>query len=155
MQFLQSIVTHHSFLPNTRNERRQTQTLKNTNLRKNQRRERENTDLYVTSYCQENTISLSLLSNQLTRFTTLQRQTLLLFHGNNFVGMEAENEDFKKKERVAMVTILVFASVAIASLIVAFSYYCYLRYKVSKRFKTQKKSQYISISIFLIEYLIL
>lgn len=53
--------------------------------------------------------------------------------------MEAENEDFKKKERVAMVTILVFASVAIASLIVAFSYYCYLRYKVSKRFKIQKK----------------
>ncbi|XP_021275378.1 probable serine/threonine-protein kinase PBL7 [Herrania umbratica] len=51
--------------------------------------------------------------------------------------MERE-EDYRKKERIALVAIVVLASVAVASLFVAFSYYCYIRNKVlSKRTKTQ------------------
>ncbi|KAL6975938.1 non-specific serine,threonine protein kinase, partial [Sarracenia purpurea var. burkii] len=51
--------------------------------------------------------------------------------------MEAE-EDYKRKERIALVTILVLASVAVASLFLAFSYYCYITSKVSKRQKNRK-----------------
>ncbi|MCD7455586.1 hypothetical protein HAX54_028707 [Datura stramonium] len=51
--------------------------------------------------------------------------------------MEAENDDYHKKERATAVIILVFASLAIASLFVAFSYYCYIRNKVAKRFKNR------------------
>ncbi|OIT37931.1 PREDICTED: serine/threonine-protein kinase CDL1 [Nicotiana attenuata] len=47
--------------------------------------------------------------------------------------MEAENDDYHKKERATAVTILVFASLAIASLFIAFSYYCYIRNKLAKR----------------------
>ncbi|KAL0306792.1 UNVERIFIED_CONTAM: Receptor-like cytoplasmic kinase, partial [Sesamum radiatum] len=54
--------------------------------------------------------------------------------------MGAENGDYKKTERIVLATVLVFASLAVASLLVAFSYYCYLRYKLSKRFKTQQKT---------------
>ncbi|KAK6259288.1 hypothetical protein SCA6_013762 [Theobroma cacao] len=51
--------------------------------------------------------------------------------------MERE-EDYRRKERIALVAIVVLASVAVASLFVAFSYYCYIRNKVlSKRSKTQ------------------
>ncbi|PIN22896.1 Serine/threonine protein kinase [Handroanthus impetiginosus] len=53
--------------------------------------------------------------------------------------MGVENDDYKKKERIVLAIILVFASVAVASVLVAFSYYCYLRYKLSKRFKNQQK----------------
>ncbi|XP_011082990.1 probable serine/threonine-protein kinase PBL23 [Sesamum indicum] len=53
--------------------------------------------------------------------------------------MGAENGDYKKTERIVLATVLVCASLAVASLLVAFSYYCYLRYKLSKRFKTQQK----------------
>ncbi|KAJ8567987.1 hypothetical protein K7X08_020709 [Anisodus acutangulus] len=51
--------------------------------------------------------------------------------------MEAENDDYQKKERATAVTILVFASLSIASLFVAFSYYCYIRNQVAKRFKNR------------------
>ncbi|XP_006348883.1 serine/threonine-protein kinase CDL1 [Solanum tuberosum] len=51
--------------------------------------------------------------------------------------MEAENDEYHKKERAIAVTILVFASLAIASLFVAFSYYCYIRNKVAKRLKNR------------------
>ncbi|XP_049352870.1 probable serine/threonine-protein kinase PBL7 isoform X2 [Solanum verrucosum] len=51
--------------------------------------------------------------------------------------MEAENEEYHKKERAIAVTILVFASLAIASLFVAFSYYCYICNKVAKRLKNR------------------
>ncbi|KAK6134280.1 hypothetical protein DH2020_031970 [Rehmannia glutinosa] len=54
--------------------------------------------------------------------------------------MGAENDDYKKKERIVLAIILVFASVAVASVLVTFSYYCYLRYKLSKRLKTHKKN---------------
>ncbi|XP_052208641.1 probable serine/threonine-protein kinase PBL7 [Diospyros lotus] len=47
----------------------------------------------------------------------------------------AEEEEYKRKERVALVAIVVIASVAVASLFVAFSYYCYIANKVSKRLK--------------------
>ncbi|KAL6529486.1 hypothetical protein OROGR_015109 [Orobanche gracilis] len=56
--------------------------------------------------------------------------------------MGAENDDYKKKERIVLAIILVFASAAVASVLLTFSYYCYLRFKLSKtkRFKTQKKN---------------
>lgn len=53
--------------------------------------------------------------------------------------MEAENDEYKRKERLVLVTILVFASLAIASLLVAFSYYCYIRNKVSRRLEKARK----------------
>ncbi|KAK6917924.1 Serine-threonine/tyrosine-protein kinase, catalytic domain [Dillenia turbinata] len=50
-----------------------------------------------------------------------------------------ESEDYEEsKERVALVAIVVLASLAVASLLIAFSYYCYIRNKVSKRLKFQK-----------------
>ncbi|KAM5578353.1 putative serine/threonine-protein kinase PBL7 [Rosa sericea] len=45
--------------------------------------------------------------------------------------MEAEDE-YRRKARVALVAIVVLASLAVASLLVAFSYYCYIRNKVAK-----------------------
>ncbi|OMO61032.1 hypothetical protein COLO4_33601 [Corchorus olitorius] len=52
--------------------------------------------------------------------------------------MDGEEEYYRRKERIALVAIVVLASVAVASLLVAFSYYCYIRNKVlSKRSKTQ------------------
>ncbi|XWS30047.1 hypothetical protein CRYUN_Cryun24cG0084500 [Craigia yunnanensis] len=56
--------------------------------------------------------------------------------------MEREEEYsysyYRRKERTALVAIVVLASVAVASLLVAFSYYCYIRNKVlSKRYKSQ------------------
>lgn len=59
--------------------------------------------------------------------------------------MESE-DDYRRKEYVALVAILILASLATASLLFAFSYYCYIRKKVSKRLKTQK-SEHINISI--------
>ncbi|KAI3437541.1 Protein kinase domain-containing protein [Psidium guajava] len=50
--------------------------------------------------------------------------------------MEASADaEYERKERVALVIIVVLASLAMASLLVAFSYYCYIRNKVSKRSK--------------------
>ncbi|KAL5997841.1 hypothetical protein ACLOJK_008773 [Asimina triloba] len=49
-------------------------------------------------------------------------------------GMEAAGGD-EKKEVVVLVVIVVVAALAVVSLIVAFSYYCYIRSKVSKRSK--------------------
>ncbi|KAE8680736.1 Serine/threonine-protein kinase CDL1 [Hibiscus syriacus] len=44
---------------------------------------------------------------------------------------------YRRQERIALVVIIVLASVAVASLLVAFSYYCYIRNKVlSKRSKS-------------------
>ncbi|XWS41130.1 hypothetical protein CRYUN_Cryun17cG0053600 [Craigia yunnanensis] len=55
--------------------------------------------------------------------------------------MEREEEYsysyYRRKERIALVAIVVLASVAVTSLLVAFSYYCYIRNKVlSKRSKS-------------------
>ncbi|GAY54294.1 hypothetical protein CUMW_155610 [Citrus unshiu] len=52
--------------------------------------------------------------------------------------MEGDDE-YRRKERVALVVIVVVASLALASLLVAFSYYCYIRNKVSKRLNTPKR----------------
>ncbi|XP_031091369.1 probable serine/threonine-protein kinase PBL7 [Ipomoea triloba] len=52
---------------------------------------------------------------------------------------EAQSDDYRNRERVALVTILVFASLAIASLLLAFSYYCYLRSKVSAQRLNNRK----------------
>lgn len=56
--------------------------------------------------------------------------------------MESE-DDYRRKEYVALVAILILASLATASLLFAFSYYCYIRKKVSKRLKTQKRIDYV------------
>ncbi|KAH6780681.1 Protein kinase superfamily protein [Perilla frutescens var. hirtella] len=53
--------------------------------------------------------------------------------------MGAENEDYKKKERIVLAAILVFAFLSVASVLVTLTYYCYLRFKLSKRVKTQKQ----------------
>lgn len=52
--------------------------------------------------------------------------------------MDIGEEEYRKKERLALVVIIVIASVAIASLFVAFSYYCYISNKVSRRLKSRK-----------------
>ncbi|KAF3444003.1 hypothetical protein FNV43_RR13693 [Rhamnella rubrinervis] len=53
--------------------------------------------------------------------------------------MEAEDE-YRRKERAALVAIVVLASVAVASLLVAFSYYCYIRNKVSKSLRNHART---------------
>ncbi|KAH7843034.1 hypothetical protein Vadar_011977 [Vaccinium darrowii] len=53
--------------------------------------------------------------------------------------MEEEDEGYKRNERIALVTILVMASVAVASLFVTFIYYCYITNKVSRRLNNRKK----------------
>lgn len=50
-----------------------------------------------------------------------------------------EPDGYKKRARIALVAIVLLASLAVASLLVAFSYYCYIRNKVSRRLKNQKK----------------
>lgn len=49
-----------------------------------------------------------------------------------------EPDGYKKRARIALVAIVLLASLAVASLLVAFSYYCYIRNKVSRRLKNQK-----------------
>ncbi|KAK2981354.1 hypothetical protein RJ640_013145 [Escallonia rubra] len=53
----------------------------------------------------------------------------------------AEGSD-KREERVALLVILLLASLSLSSLLLVFSYYCYLRNKVSKRFKPHKRVNY-------------
>ncbi|CAI9089187.1 OLC1v1023707C4 [Oldenlandia corymbosa var. corymbosa] len=53
--------------------------------------------------------------------------------------MEAKDDDYTRKDRAVLVTVVVFASLAVASVFVALSYYCYIRNKVSKRLKTTNK----------------
>ncbi|KAF5744070.1 serine/threonine-protein kinase CDL1 [Tripterygium wilfordii] len=54
--------------------------------------------------------------------------------------METVSDDeYRRKERTALVAIVVLASLAVVSLLVAFSYYCYIRNKVAKRLKSQKR----------------
>lgn len=48
------------------------------------------------------------------------------------------DEAYQKKERAALVAIVVLACLALSSLFVAFSYYCYIRNKVSKRHRISK-----------------
>ncbi|KAG1346725.1 putative Proline-rich receptor-like protein kinase PERK9 [Cocos nucifera] len=47
--------------------------------------------------------------------------------------------DETRKERVALLVIVLFAVLALASVLSAFSYYCYIRAKVSKHRKALKK----------------
>ncbi|KAF3573222.1 hypothetical protein F2Q69_00062104 [Brassica cretica] len=49
------------------------------------------------------------------------------------------DEAYQRKERDALVAIVVLACLALTSLFVAFSYYCYIRNKVSKRHRINKK----------------
>uniref|UniRef100_A0A803N7H5 Protein kinase domain-containing protein n=1 Tax=Chenopodium quinoa TaxID=63459 RepID=A0A803N7H5_CHEQI len=52
--------------------------------------------------------------------------------------MESE-EYYWKKERAALLISLIMASISMVSLLVAFSYYCYIRNKVSKRSNLQQR----------------
>uniref|UniRef100_A0A0D3DU78 Protein kinase domain-containing protein n=3 Tax=Brassica TaxID=3705 RepID=A0A0D3DU78_BRAOL len=58
--------------------------------------------------------------------------------GNRGGEMETD-EAYQRKERDALVAIVVLACLALTSLFVAFSYYCYIRNKVSKRHRINKK----------------
>ncbi|KAJ4885021.1 Protein kinase superfamily protein [Raphanus sativus] len=53
--------------------------------------------------------------------------------------MEEREEAYQRKERASLVAIVVLACLAVSSLFVAFSYYCYIRNKVSKRHRINKK----------------
>ncbi|KAF7145019.1 hypothetical protein RHSIM_Rhsim04G0075100 [Rhododendron simsii] len=50
-----------------------------------------------------------------------------------------EEDGYKRNERIALVVILVMASVAVATLFVTFIYYCYITNKVSRRLNNRKK----------------
>ncbi|KAG6572391.1 putative serine/threonine-protein kinase PBL23, partial [Cucurbita argyrosperma subsp. argyrosperma] len=52
--------------------------------------------------------------------------------------MEVE-DDHRRKELLVLVVIVVLASLSLVSLLVAFSYYCYISHKVSKRLKIRKR----------------
>uniref|UniRef100_A0A803P2Y1 Uncharacterized protein n=1 Tax=Cannabis sativa TaxID=3483 RepID=A0A803P2Y1_CANSA len=54
--------------------------------------------------------------------------------------MEADDEE-RRKERVVLAAIVVFASIAVASLLVALSYYCYIRNKVTRLGKKNRSSE--------------
>ncbi|CAL1394190.1 unnamed protein product [Linum trigynum] len=54
--------------------------------------------------------------------------------------MYTDDDDYRRKARVALLAVVVVSSMAIAALLVAFSYYCYIRNKVSKRLASLKRN---------------
>ncbi|XP_057450578.1 probable serine/threonine-protein kinase PBL23 [Lotus japonicus] len=52
--------------------------------------------------------------------------------------MEEDDAGYRRKANIAVVSIVVLASLAVFASLVAFAYYCYIRIKVSKRRKSQK-----------------
>lgn len=52
--------------------------------------------------------------------------------------MESPDEIYRRNERIGLVVIVVLASVSVATLFVALSYYCYINNKVSRRLKHRK-----------------
>ncbi|XP_065851084.1 probable serine/threonine-protein kinase PBL23 [Euphorbia lathyris] len=56
--------------------------------------------------------------------------------------MERQDDLYRRKERLALVAIVVVAALAVACLLVAFSYYCYIRNKLSKRLQLLKRYNY-------------
>jgi hypothetical protein len=44
--------------------------------------------------------------------------------------------EYKREESVALLVIVVLAALSLASLLIAFSYYCYISNKVSKHLKS-------------------
>lgn len=57
--------------------------------------------------------------------------------------MEAGEDEYKMKERIAVVVIVSLASVAVASLLVACIYYCYISNKLSKRQNNPKRVEHV------------
>ncbi|OVA00113.1 Protein kinase domain [Macleaya cordata] len=53
-----------------------------------------------------------------------------------------EEGDERRKEAIVLVVIVVLACLALVSLLVAFSYYCYITNKLSKRLKSSKRSDF-------------
>jgi serine/threonine protein kinase len=63
-----------------------------------------------------------------------------------------EPEEYKRKERVALLVILVLAAFAVASLLIAVAYYLYIRNQVSKRrrrieFEEKGNSSFVNIKV--------
>uniref|UniRef100_A0A6N2MD48 Protein kinase domain-containing protein n=1 Tax=Salix viminalis TaxID=40686 RepID=A0A6N2MD48_SALVM len=56
--------------------------------------------------------------------------------------METENDEYGRQERIALVAIVVVASLTVVSLLVAFTYYCYIRNKLSKHLKNHSRDGY-------------
>jgi len=50
-----------------------------------------------------------------------------------------EDEDYRRKAKIAVVAIVVLASLAVFATFVAFAYYCYISHKVSKRRRKSHK----------------
>ncbi|KAK6919700.1 Serine-threonine/tyrosine-protein kinase, catalytic domain [Dillenia turbinata] len=64
-----------------------------------------------------------------------------------------ESEDYEeRKERAALVAVVVLTSLAVASLLIALSYYCYIRNKISKRLKFQKGQFSLAESVLVFTY---
>ncbi|CAN1351973.1 Receptor-like cytoplasmic kinase 185 [Linum perenne] len=51
----------------------------------------------------------------------------------------ADDDDYRRKARLALLAVVVITSMAISALLVAFSYYCYIRNKVSRRLASRKR----------------
>ncbi|KAI5411641.1 argonaute 1, variant 5 [Lathyrus oleraceus] len=50
-----------------------------------------------------------------------------------------EDEDYRRKAKIALVAIVLLASLAVFASFVAFAYYCYIRNQVSKRRRNSHK----------------
>lgn len=57
-----------------------------------------------------------------------------------------EEDEYRRKERVVLAAIVVVASIAVASLLVALSYYCYIRNKVSKLGKNRSSEPHLILN---------
>ncbi|KAF7822907.1 putative serine/threonine-protein kinase PBL7 [Senna tora] len=53
-----------------------------------------------------------------------------------------KDDEYRRKGLIALIAIIVLASLALVSLLVALSYYCYIRNKVSKSKKNRKDADY-------------
>ncbi|XP_057730576.1 proline-rich receptor-like protein kinase PERK15 [Arachis stenosperma] len=49
-----------------------------------------------------------------------------------------DDDEYRRKAKIAVVAMVVLASIAVFALFVAFAYYCYIRRKVSMRRQAQK-----------------
>jgi len=61
--------------------------------------------------------------------------------------MVEDDEDYRRKAKIAVVAIVVLASLAVFATFVAFSYYCYITHKVSKRRRNSHKGLFCFCSV--------
>jgi hypothetical protein len=62
-----------------------------------------------------------------------------------------EDEDYRRKAKIAVITIIVLASLAVFASFVAFAYYCYISNKVSKRRRKSHKGFLLFFVLFVAE----